>query len=195
MDFGYLITKKFTAQNYEEAQKEYDEIDSRESYEERFNNRLARYREMVGHGQGRYHADSSGTEYRGENSPVYGVDSIKDGQGRTAGKAERNRSDGLRDQRQTGRESLEWTLQELYDKMQALDRKLVFAEGSYATKLKNQRESYAKMVDEMNGWDKVRLSERGTTKRELWDDISTISLRISAVERDLKEAERGGYLK
>lgn len=79
--------------------------------------------------------------------------------------------------------------------MQALDRKLVFAEGSYATKLKNQRESYAKMVDEMNGWDKVRLSERGTTKRELWDDISTISLRISAVERDLKEAERGGYLK
>lgn len=51
--------------------------------------------------------------------------------------------------------------------MQALDRKLVFAEGSYATKLKNQRERYAKMVDEMNGWDKVRLSERDSNGNRL----------------------------
>lgn len=31
------------------------------------------------------------------------------------------------------------------------------------------------------------------TKRELWDDISTISLRLSALERDFRKAERGGY--
>lgn len=60
--------------------------------------------------------------------------------------------------------------------MLELDRKLVFADGRYATKLENQRDRYGRMIDEMKGWDKVRLSERTV------DSVSNRSLLANAFE-------------
>ena len=183
MDFGYLITKKYDAKDYEEDLREYGEIDSRKSYESEFDERLARYRETAGHGQRGYYADPSRTGYGGEDRSVYGVGSVQDGQWRTSGEAQRDRQGGLRDQRQTGRENLEWTPQELYDKMQDLDRKLINATGRYATMLKNQREHYASMIDEMNGWDSVKLSDR--------DNVPTFYSLMAKVVDGVKQEKLG----
>ena len=167
MDFKYLITKKYDAQDYNEELREYGEIDSEESVQERIDRVDALYRETDEYGHGRYHAGSSGTEYGGENLPLLSVDQdTAEGRG-DPGNTERDRQGGLRDQRQTGRETLEWTPQELYDKMQDLDRKLIHASGRHATTLKNQRERYASMIDEMNGWDQVRLSDRDSDGNQL----------------------------
>ena len=176
MDFRYLITKKFDAQDYEEELREYGEIDSEESVQERIDRVDALYREADEYGHGRYHAGSSGAEYGGENLPLLSVDQDTTEGRRDPGNTERDRQGGLRDQRQTGRESLEWTPQELYDKMQDLDRKLLKATGRYATTLKNLREHYASMIDEMNGWDSVMLSERSD------DSVSNRSLLANAFE-------------
>ena len=166
MDFGYLITKKYDAQDYEEELREYGEIDSEESVQSGFDEIVTRSGETTGNGPGGYHADSSGSGYGSEDNRLLEMDAAKHGRRENSGQTERDRQSGLRDQRQTGRnEKLEWTPQELYDKMLDLDRKLVFAEGSYATRLKNQRERYAQMIDEKRGWDKVHFSERGTSKR------------------------------
>ena len=161
MDFGYLITKKYDAHDYEEELREYGEIDVEESVQGGIDEILARSGETAEHGQRGYHADSSGSEYGSEDNRLREMDEEEHGRRENSGETERDRERSLRDQRQTGRnERLEWTPQELYDKMLDLDRKLVFAEGAYATRLRNQRERYAKMIDKMNGWDKVRYSER-----------------------------------
>ena len=160
MDFKYLITKKFDAQDYKEELKEYGEIDSEEPVQSGFDKIVTRSGATIEHGQGGHYADPSGAEYGSEDNSVRQVDADEDGWRENSGQAERDRQGGLRDQRQTGRESLEWTPQELYDKMLELDRELVHATGSYATKLKNQRERYASMIDDMKGWDQVRYSDR-----------------------------------
>ena len=160
MDFKYLITKKYDTGDFEEVLKEYEENNSKKSPKSEFDEGVTRYRETVGYGQDGYHADPSGAGYRGENGSVHGVVSYEDGGRGNSGRTERDRTSGLRDQQETGQESLEYSPQELYDKMLDLYRALVHATGSYATKLKNQRERYASMIDDMKGWDQVRYSDR-----------------------------------
>ena len=74
MDFKYLITKKYDAQDYNEELREYGKTDSGESVQERIDRVDALYRESDEYGHGRYHAGSSGAEYGGENLPLLSVD-------------------------------------------------------------------------------------------------------------------------
>ena len=191
MDFDYLITKKYDAQDYKEELKEYGEIDIEESIQARIDRIDAFNREADEHGNRRHHAGPSGTEYGGEDLPILPMDQGEIGRRDGSGKTERDRPGGLRDQRQTGRESdvdwrnpsLEYTPQELYDKILELDRKRGLAKGAYATRLKNKAERYIAMIDEMRGWDKIRLSDR--------DNAPTFYSHMARVVDGVKQEKLG----
>jgi hypothetical protein len=82
----------------EEELKEYGEIDSEESIQEKFDRDDALYRKTAEHGHGGYHAGSSGTEYGGKDSSILSMAQGANGRRENSGEAERDRQGGLRDQ-------------------------------------------------------------------------------------------------
>ena len=70
MDFGYLVTKKYDAQDYKEDLREYGEIDSEESVQSGLDEIVARSGETTEYGQRGYYADPAGNGHGREDNSL-----------------------------------------------------------------------------------------------------------------------------